>query len=419
MAAKRHLTIGLPWGAANSANLGLGALTEANLDLLEEVAAELGLTLDFEILFWADAAEDYITRPNLRTVTFNKKFLAAPKGGMWSYAKRADIVIDIAGGDSFADIYGARRFFFQSATKAATIKAGAPLILAPQTIGPFEKAWARRVGAWICKNAYATVTRDKMSSDFVRELGADATLIECTDVAFRLRYQTIELPPTDKIRVGLNVSGLLFNGGYGGGNALGLSVDYPVMIRRLIRALLARGDVELHLVGHVLRPASNVALEDDHTIAKMLAAEFDDQGDVKVAPLFRSPSEAKSYISALDVFSGSRMHACIAAFSSRVPLIPLAYSRKFKGLFSTLGYTLNADCKADSDDVVIQKVLDGVENRAELATLIPPALDEAAKRLERYKAVLRDAMIKAAGLDAAPASAPQTAPETRAEAESV
>jgi polysaccharide pyruvyl transferase WcaK-like protein len=40
----------------------------------------------------------------------------------------------------------------------------------------------------------------------------------------------------------------------------------------------------------------------------------------------------------MDVFVGARMHATIAAFSSGVPTIPIAYSRKFEGLFGSLGY---------------------------------------------------------------------------------
>ena len=48
--------------------------------------------------------------------------------------------------------------------------------------------------------------------------------------------------------------------------------------------------------------------------------------------------EAKNTIAQMDVFVGARMHATIAAFSSGVPTIPIAYSRKFEGLFGSLGY---------------------------------------------------------------------------------
>jgi colanic acid/amylovoran biosynthesis protein len=54
-------------------------------------------------------------------------------------------------------------------------------------------------------------------------------------------------------------------------------------------------------------------VEDDHLVSMQLKSEFQ---DVVVAPRFDSPSAAKSYIAGMDYFCGSRMHACIAAFSS-------------------------------------------------------------------------------------------------------
>jgi len=72
-------------------------------------------------------------------------------------------------------------------------------------------------------------------------------------------------------------------------------------------------------VSHVI--SERFVVEDDYRIAQKLAEEF--PGTI-VAPRFRNSSEAKSYISGLDFFCGSRMHACIAAFSSGVPVVPVA-----------------------------------------------------------------------------------------------
>ena len=53
-------------------------------------------------------------------------------------------------------------------------------------------------------------------------------------------------------------------------------------------------------------------------------------------------SEVKWCISKLDWFVGSRMHATIAALSSGVPCAAIAYSRKFRGVFATLGVAVMA-----------------------------------------------------------------------------
>jgi polysaccharide pyruvyl transferase WcaK-like protein len=47
--------------------------------------------------------------------------------------------------------------------------------------------------------------------------------------------------------------------------------------------------------------------------------------------------ELKALIGRCDFFMGSRMHACIAALSQCVPAAGLAYSRKFRGVFASIG----------------------------------------------------------------------------------
>jgi polysaccharide pyruvyl transferase WcaK-like protein len=89
--------------------------------------------------------------------------------------------------------------------------------------------------------------------------------------------------------------------------------------------------------------------------------------DVTVAPAFKSPGAAKAYIGSLDFFAGARMHSCIAAFSSDVPVVPLAYSGKFAGLFGSLGYEATVDCRTSGHDGLVQSVLNGFVNRDALA----------------------------------------------------
>ena len=84
------------------------------------------------------------------------------------------------------------------------------------------------------------------------------------------------------------------------------------------------------------------------------------------------------------------MHACIAAFSSGVPVLPLAYSRKFGGLFGTLDYDELADCKALDNDEILARMDAAYENRAALKLKIAEALTRAEERLGRYEAMLKD-----------------------------
>ena len=135
-----------------------------------------------------------------------------------------------------------------------------------------------------------------------------------------------------------------------------LAADYPAFVRGLLRHFSALPGCQVHLIGHVI--SDTTAVEDDYRVAKQLAAEF--AGTI-VAPRFANPSQAKSYIATMDFFCGSRMHACIAAFSSGVPVIPVAYSRKFAGLFGSLGYTELADCKIQAADEIVSAVVDAFD----------------------------------------------------------
>ena len=59
----------------------------------------------------------------------------------------------------------------------------------------------------------------------------------------------------------------------------------------------------------------------------------------------------------MDFFMGARMHSTIAAFSSEVPVFPMAYSRKFNGLFvDTLQYPYMADMKTQAKAEILANV---------------------------------------------------------------
>jgi len=378
------ITVGLLWHSLSSGNLGVGALTESNIAIVRGVAESLGQRVRFIVLgsgsenlpaLAAELEQAGHALENQRVRLFRASFR--------EQVRRCDVVIDIGEGDSFADIYGFKRFFFYWLSKNIVCSLGKPLILAPQTIGPFDGTAARVLAKQVMARCSKVFARDNLSSDYLKQLGVTRNTGEAIDVAFRLPFKAKQFADNGKTRVGINVSGLLFNGGYTGGNQFGLSIDYPATIRRLIQHFQAQPEVEVHLVGHVIEP--HMVSEDDYARGLALQKEFP---GVIVAPVFTRPSEAKSYIAGLDFFTGARMHACIAAFSSAVPVVPMAYSRKFNGLFGTLGYDTIADCKADSDDVVCSKIAAGYTARQQLKEKVQASLKRVEERLNRYEANL-------------------------------
>jgi polysaccharide pyruvyl transferase WcaK-like protein len=165
----------------------------------------------------------------------------------------------------------------------------------------------------------------------------------------------------------------------------GLASDYPALMRRLIGEFARRKDCEVHLVPHVL--STHIAVEDDWRASEALVRDI--PGNITLAPRFASPSEAKSYIAGMDFFMGARMHACIAAFSSGVPVVPMAYSRKFAGLFDALGYRYTVDCTKEDGKSIETKIFAAYENRLALKEELDTAFRLGLERLAVYEAELR------------------------------
>lgn len=376
------ITVGLIGHDSRNANLGVGALTVANVEIIREVAARLGQEINITILMGGGDRASCVTGPDI-----TERFVRPLRKPLDLYRaiRGCDVVIDIAGGDSFADIYGTKRIFQILLEKYMAHLAGKPLAIAPQTVGPFARPLWRRLSAFTIKRSAIVATRDAKSTAFLREMGISGDVIEASDVALRLPYDAPGPRPEGPPRVGINVSGLLMGGGYTGKNMFGLTLDYAALIKEIITRFQAHADQpEVHLIGHVV-PETRGGVEDDYQACLDLAADFP---GVIVAPAFATPSEAKSYIAGLDFFMGARMHACIGAFSSGVPVVPMAYSRKFEGLFGTLGYDLTVDCTSDDADHILSRIFDAYETRAEIAARMGPILQAGLDKLKRYEQAL-------------------------------
>ena len=259
----------------------------------------------------------------------------------------AAFVGEIFGGDSFSDIYGLWRFLCRAAPSIIAILLGKKLVLLPQTYGPYRHWLARLVARYILRHANRVYARDRESLTVIRQLLGSATTPNtarfCPDVAFALepvRPSDSVLDPKwreqkDNVLVGVNISGLLVMGGYTHANMFGLRCDYSLFVRRLLQALLESPQVRVLLVPHTFEADS----ESDRAACRQV---FNEQAGAWPGRLHFLDQELdqgrlKYVIGQCDFFIGSRMHACIAALSQGVPAVGVAYSRKFKGVFDSIG----------------------------------------------------------------------------------
>jgi len=373
------VTVGLLWHTFGHGNLGVDALARGHAHLLLQAAKKVGVQLHLVSLGagQTDATQDLPPElsigpdPGLKRIARGDLAFVKAVGN-------CDVVFDIGEGDSFTDIYGTRRFVLQTASKFIVQTLGKPLYLAPQTIGPFDKPLNRKIAVALMHRSAGVFARDGLSTAFLKSNGVVENIDEYIDVAFALPF-TRRPKAEGRVSVCINVSGLLYNGGYSGQNELGMVLDYAAFTHRVIEYLLALPDVDVHLIAHVHGEAGGV--DDDAPVMQRLAERYP---RVILAPLYRTSGEAKGYISGMDLVIAGRMHACIGAFSSGTPVLPVAYSRKFNGLFGTLDYQNYVDGKADSNEQAFEKFLNAFNNRETLKAEVDAGLGVANGRLQKY-----------------------------------
>ena len=186
-----------------------------------------------------------------------------------------------------------------------------------------------------------------------------------TDVAFALPYHNNYIYSSVNRKIGINVSGLLWNGGYIGNNQFNLTVDYRTYITELIKQLQKSGIYDIYIIPHVIS-STGTNPECDYRVSEMLVKQFE---GIILAPKFSSPMDAKSFISEMDIFIGARMHATIGAFSSDVITIPFSYSRKFEGLYNNLNYPYTINAVQIDTQTAINLTLDYINNPKPLIDL--------------------------------------------------
>lgn len=391
--APHELNICLIWHSLYSPNLGVNALTYSMIRYLEEASQQENIHLKYTILgnSPSEQSTDHVNicgkmvqirydrlrlpeRVDLKTprnwLRIAKWLLYKPPH-YFNDLRSYSLILDISEGDSFTDIYGQERFIDLSMTKLFTLKSGKELVLLPQTIGPFRERSSRLIAKYIMGRIRSVYPRDGLSRHLLERMFPDREYQDYLDVAFHLPYNQRDFDQT-KTHVGINVSALLWHGGYSEDNMFGLSVNYRELIGMILDFFTRQPDLAVHLVPHVVH-CESFPIEYDHALAQVLNKQLP---DTILAPEFADPIEAKSYISGLDFFIGSRMHACIAAFSAGIPVTSLAYSRKFSGLFtSSLNYPAVIDMHHVSTDEAFRSIQFFFEDRNELKRIIAERKD--------------------------------------------
>lgn len=314
------------WADDRSTNLGVRVLASGTAEVVRRV--------------WPDAEVSFLSWGNSQAPMRVGSWKALVRervqnrNGLKAWIRRYDLVVDTRAGDSFADIYGVPRLVSMSGLAEFIHHARVPLVLGPQTVGPFNTRRGRLIARRSLSTANLVMSRDAASTAAAQRLGRRVDA-QTTDVVFALPKPR----PTATHDVLLNVSGLLW--------APNPHVDheeYQCVMESLCGRLAAAGR-RVTLLAHVL---DSSLVDNDVPAVRDLAARCGGELDVVVP---ESLDHARSAVAAAEVVIGSRMHACLNALSVGTPAVALAYSRKFEPLLADIGWSRTVDLRSHPDPV--------------------------------------------------------------------
>ena len=299
---------------------------------------------------------DYVV--NIAHISYAEYLLVAKLGVIWPLGilkkvmRNTKCVAAINGGDGFSDIYGTMKYRNCIMGCQFSILYDVPLIILPQTIGPFSDAnnldWANK----ILKHAQKIYVRD---DKYIKELKMLGVSYEITkDLSYYMKPEPfpIDIKPN---AIGLNVSGLAYSNQFG--RLAGQFSSYPALIDSIIHHFQEKG-LPIYLIPHSYNYGNPDVGDDDFEACQEVYNKLSDRSNVYFVDKDLISPQVKYVISKMSFFIGMRMHSNFAAIYTNTPVFGLAYSYKFAGAFSANGlseaqtYLINNLPEEKIDDVI-------------------------------------------------------------------
>ncbi|KKH33453.1 polysaccharide pyruvyl transferase family protein [Methanosarcina mazei] len=244
------------------------------------------------------------------------------------------------------------------------------LVLWGASVGPFNAIPEFELSmSSHLKSVSGIFARESSTIEYLKTIGVVNNVYPVADPAFLL--DPIKPPhiedkvPIETGAIGLNLSPLM--GYYVTG---GDQKKWTQIAAKIITDVMKKTEMPVYLIPHVIISGSN-----DYEFMQNAVSLMEDKfkKSVTIVPAF-SAAEQKWIISQMDIFAGARTHSTIAALSTGVPTLSLAYSIKALGInrdiFGDESYVLR------SDNLNALSVAERVISISENATTIRRLLDD-------------------------------------------
>ena len=268
--------------------------------------------------------------------------------------KKVNFAAAINGGDGFSDIYGTETFEHRLFITRLAIKKKIPLIILPQTLGPFKDNSNLETAKAILKYATKIYVRD---DKFMSTLSSWQIPFELTnDLSYYMKPEKVDID-IESGAIGLNISGLCYSNEF---KDLSGQFDlYPSLIFRIINYFQKKNN-HIYLISHSYNYDNPEFANDDLQASKDVYNKLQDKTNIHLVDRNLNSPQTKYIISRCGFFIGTRLHACFAAIFTKTPVFGLAYSYKYEGSFRYMGlennYTSVLNLKEEQIDDIISKI---------------------------------------------------------------
>lgn len=280
------------------------------------------------------------------------------------------------GGDNYTLDYGVPHPFI--ALDLYVKRLERPLIIWGASIGPFDSIpkFAKRILSHLRSDVTAIFVREEVSRQYLLKHGISKNVITMSEPAFLMEAKLV---PESKLgfslpcdAIGVNLSPLMASFVTAGNIKAWLLRSVSILKR-----LRQKFDEPLVLIPHVTAPGSN----DHKFMCELLQHLRSDRSSIFLLPDKFTAAQTKWVISRMKCMIAARTHASIAALSSCVPTVSLAYSHKTEGINKQLfGHT---DFLLTSNNITENSVAQIVEDTLKRKDEIRDQLRKTVPKVQR------------------------------------
>lgn len=251
----------------------------------------------------------------------------------------ADAIVPVGGGylTGRNNFKGTLTVVFQMHAILIPLILKKPVFLYSQSIGPFSNRFQEYITKLILNRVERIYLREDISKDNLLRIGINnEKLLRAPDSAFafvsdfkRESREIMENSGVDfsKKTVGVTVRNFL---------KAGDQYNFERSIANLIRYLREELDFNVLLITHASSPEIN---DDDGIATRRVLEMLKDLNGISFLGENMTYPQVRGIYYNLDYLVGTRMHSCIFALASRVPLVSIEYEYKTRGIMNDFGLT--------------------------------------------------------------------------------